>query len=67
MGTGKDMKTMSVKTDNFTNFFIENLTYNITNDGIIKFFTNASAKIKAVQKFIHHNTKNFKEVRFVDF
>uniref|UniRef100_A0A7S0C8Y9 RRM domain-containing protein n=1 Tax=Proboscia inermis TaxID=420281 RepID=A0A7S0C8Y9_9STRA len=66
-GTGKGVKTMSAKPDNCTKLFIGNLSYDITDDGITKFFANVDAEIKAVRWLSHLDTGDFKGVGFVEF
>jgi len=66
-GTGKGVKTMSAKPENCTKLFIGNLSYDITDDGITKFFANVDAEIKAVRWLSHLDTGDFKGVGFVEF
>jgi nucleolin len=59
-GTG--IKAMSAKPDNCTKLFIGNLSYDIDDDGITKFFANVDAEVKAVRWLHHKDTGDFKGV-----
>mmetsp|Transcript_17727 Transcript_17727/g.40691 ORF Transcript_17727/g.40691 Transcript_17727/m.40691 type:complete len:381 (+) Transcript_17727:186-1328(+) len=64
-GTG--VKAMSVKPDNCLKLFIGNLSYDIDDEGIIKFFANVDAEVKAVRWLHHKDSGDFKGVGFVEF
>lgn len=59
-GTG--IKAMSAKPDNCTKLFIGNLSYEIDDVGITKFFGNVDAEVKAVRWLHHKDTGDFKGV-----
>ena len=64
-GTG--VKAMSAKPDNCLKLFIGNLSYDIDDEGIIKFFANVDAEVKAVRWLHHRDSGDFKGVGFVEF
>lgn len=59
-GTG--IKAMSAKPDNCLKLFIGNLSYEIDDDAITKFFANVDAEVKAVRWLHHKDTGDFKGV-----
>ena len=64
-GTG--VKAMSAKPDNCLKLFIGNLSYDIDDEGIIKFFANVDAEVKAVRWLHHKDSGDFKGCGFVEF
>ncbi|GMH66993.1 hypothetical protein TL16_g04562 [Triparma laevis f. inornata] len=60
-------KTMSEKPENCTKLFIGNLSYDIDDDGIFKFFENVEAEVKAVRWLHHKDSGDFKGVGYVEF
>jgi len=64
-GTG--VKAMSAKPDNCLKLFIGNLSYDIDDEGIIKFFANVDAEVKAVRWLHHQDSGDFKGCGFVEF
>jgi nucleolin len=59
-GTG--IKAMSSKPENCTKLFIGNLSYEIDDEGITKFFGNVDAQVKAIRWLHHKDTGDFKGV-----
>jgi len=64
-GTG--VKAMSAKPENCLKLFIGNLSYDIDDEGIIKFFGNVDAEVKAVRWLHHQESGDFKGCGFVEF
>jgi nucleolin len=64
---GQGIKAMSAKPDNCTKLFIGNLSYDIDDEGITKFFGSVDAEVKAVRWLHHRDTGDFKGVGFVEF
>jgi len=64
-GTGT--KAMSAKPENCLKLFIGNLSYDIDDEGIIKFFGTIDAEVKAVRWLHHKDSGDFKGVGFVEF
>lgn len=64
---GSGIKAMSAKPENCMKLFIGNLSYDIDDDGITKFFENVQAEVKAVRWLHHKDTGDFKGVGFVEF
>mmetsp|Transcript_7310 Transcript_7310/g.10344 ORF Transcript_7310/g.10344 Transcript_7310/m.10344 type:complete len:352 (-) Transcript_7310:1867-2922(-) len=64
-GTG--VKAMSEKPENCVKLFIGNLSYDIDDDGINKFFDNVGAEVKAVRWLHHKDSGDFKGCGFVEF
>lgn len=64
-GTG--VKAMSAKPEDCLKLFIGNLSYDIDDEGIIKFFGNVEAEVKAVRWLHHIDTGDFKGCGFVEF
>uniref|UniRef100_A0A7S4VRX9 RRM domain-containing protein n=1 Tax=Ditylum brightwellii TaxID=49249 RepID=A0A7S4VRX9_9STRA len=64
---GSGVKAMSPKPEGCTKLFIGNLSYDIDDEGITKFFGNVDAEIKAVRWISHKDTGDFKGVGFVEF
>ena len=64
---GSGVKSMSAKPDNCMKLFIGNLSYDIDDEGIIKFFANVDAEVKAVRWLHHKDSGDFKGVGFVEF
>ena len=64
---GMGVKAMSEKPENCCKLFIGNLSYDIGDEGITKFFANVDAEVKAVRWIHHKDTGDFKGVGFVEF
>mmetsp|Transcript_32925 Transcript_32925/g.48698 ORF Transcript_32925/g.48698 Transcript_32925/m.48698 type:complete len:335 (+) Transcript_32925:104-1108(+) len=64
-GTG--VKAMSEKPSDCMKLFVGNLSYDIDDDAITKFFSNVDAEVKAVRWLHHKDTGDFKGVGFVEF
>ena len=64
---GSGVKSMSAKPENCMKLFIGNLSYDIDDEGIIKFFGNVDAEVKAVRWLHHKDSGDFKGVGFVEF
>jgi len=56
------IKSMSAKPENCVKLFIGNLSYEIDDEGITKFFANVDAEVKAVRWLHHKDTGDFKGV-----
>ena len=59
---GKGVKAMSAKPDGCVKLFIGNLSYDIDDEGITKFFANVDAEVKTVRWLHHQDTGDFKGV-----
>jgi len=57
---GKGIRAMSTKPDNCVKLFIGNLSYDIDDDGIKKFFAAVDAEVKAVRWLHHKESGDFK-------
>lgn len=57
---GKGAKAMGDKPENCVKLFIGNLSYDIDDDTITKFFDNVGAELKAVRWLSHKDTGDFK-------
>lgn len=64
---GSGVKAMSVKPDNCMKLFIGNLSYDIDDDGLMKFFQKVDAEVKAVRWLHHQDSGDFKGCGFVEF
>jgi len=64
---GSGIKAMSAKPENCLKLFIGNLSYDIDDDGIIKFFGAVDAEVKAVRWLHHQESGDFKGCGFVEF
>jgi nucleolin len=64
---GKGIKAMSVKPEGCSKLFIGNLSYDIDDEAITKFFMTVEAEIKAVRWLYHQDSGDFKGVGYVDF
>mmetsp|Transcript_30698 Transcript_30698/g.73645 ORF Transcript_30698/g.73645 Transcript_30698/m.73645 type:complete len:331 (+) Transcript_30698:72-1064(+) len=64
---GSGIKAMSAKPDNCLKLFIGNLSYDIDDEGITKFFANVDAEIKAVRWLHHKDSGDFKGCGYVEF
>lgn len=64
---GSGVKAMSVKPDNCVKLFVGNLSFEIDDDTIIKFFANADAEVKAVRWLHHRDSGDFKGCGYVEF
>jgi len=64
---GSGVKAMSEKPEDCLKLFIGNLSYDIDDDIITKFFANVDAEVKAVRWLHHKDTGDFKGVGFVEF
>jgi nucleolin len=59
---GSGVKAMGPKPDNCVKLFIGNLSYDIDDEGIIKFFGTVDAEVKAVRWLHHKDSGDFKGV-----
>lgn len=57
---GHGVKAMSAKPDGCVKLFIGNLSYDIDDEGITKFFANVDAEVKAVRWLHHKESGDFK-------
>ena len=64
---GSGVKAMSVKPDNCMKLFVGNLSFEIDDDTIIKFFANVEAEVKAVRWLHHKDSGDFKGCGYVEF
>jgi len=64
---GYGTKAMSEKPEGCTKLFIGNLSYDIDDDAITKFFASVDAELKAVRWLHHKDSGDFKGVGFVEF
>ena len=64
-GTG--VKAMSIKPEGCCKLFIGNLSYDLDDDGIHKFFMSVDAEIKSVRWLHHKDSGDFKGCGYVDF
>ena len=64
---GQGVKAMSVKPEGCCKLFIGNLSYDLDDDGITKFFMSVDAEIKAVRWLYHRDSGDFKGCGYVDF
>jgi RNA recognition motif-containing protein len=58
---------MSVKPEGCSKLFIGNLSYELDDDGITKFFMAVDAEIKAIRWLHHKDSGDFKGCGYVDF
>mmetsp|Transcript_5490 Transcript_5490/g.7006 ORF Transcript_5490/g.7006 Transcript_5490/m.7006 type:complete len:344 (+) Transcript_5490:164-1195(+) len=64
---GSGVKAMSEKPDNCVKLFIGNLSYDIDDDAIVKFFANVEAEVKAVRWLHHKDSGDFKGCGYAEF
>jgi len=64
---GSGIKAMSAKPDDCKKLFIGNLSYDIDDDGIVKFFAVVDAEVKTIRWIHHKDSGDFKGVGFVEF
>ena len=64
---GSGIKALSAKPDGCCKLFLGNLSYEIDDDGITKFFAGADAELKAVRWLFHQDSGDFKGCGFADF
>lgn len=64
---GKGIEAMGEKPDGCMKLFIGNLSYDIDDEGIYKFFGAVDAEVKAVRWLHHRDSGDFKGVGFVEF
>lgn len=64
---GSGIKAMSAKPDNCLKLFIGNLSYDIDDEAITKFFANVDAEVKAVRWLHHKDSGDFKGCGYVEF
>ena len=57
---GSGIKAMSAKPENCVKLFIGNLSYDIDDEGITKFFASVDAELKAVRWLHHKDSGDFK-------
>ena len=60
---GSGIKAMGPKPENCVKLFIGNLSYEIDDDSITKFFANVDAEVKAVRWLSHRDTGDFNDAR----
>jgi len=63
----KGVKAMSQKPPDCKKLFIGNVSFEIDDDGIFKFFGNVDAEVKEVRWLSHKDTGDFKGCGFVEF
>lgn len=64
---GSGVRSMSVKPDNCVKLFVGNLSFDIDDDTIVKFFANVDAEVKAVRWLHHRDSGDFKGCGYVEF
>lgn len=64
---GSGIKAMSVKPEGCAKLFIGNLSYEIDDEGITKFFMGVDAEVKSVRWLHHRDSGDFKGCGYVDF
>jgi len=64
---GSGVKAMSAKPDDCVKLFIGNLSFDIDDDTIVKFFSNVDAEVKAVRWLHHKDSGDFKGCGYVEF
>jgi len=64
---GLGVKALGDKPEGCCKLFIGNLSYDIDDEGIFKFFANVDAEVKAVRWLHHRDSGDFKGVGFVEF
>ena len=66
-GGGSGIKAMSEKPENCVKLFVGNLSYDIDDDAMTKFFANVDAEVKAIRWLHHQDSGDFKGCGFVEF
>lgn len=64
---GSGLKAMSEKPENCVKLFVGNLSFDIDDDTIMKFFANVDAEVKAVRWLHHRDSGDFKGCGYVEF
>jgi nucleolin len=64
---GKGIKAMGAKPENCVKLFIGNLSYEIDDEAITKFFATVDAELKAVRWLSHKESGDFKGCGFAEF
>ncbi|KAL3798945.1 hypothetical protein ACHAW5_003071 [Stephanodiscus triporus] len=64
---GSGIKAMSAKPEGCCKLFIGNLSYDIDDEGITKFFMSVESELKAVRWLFHQDSGDFKGCGYVDF
>eukprot|EP00578_Thalassiosira_sp_NH16_P016492 CAMPEP_0181107388 /NCGR_PEP_ID=MMETSP1071-20121207/17060_1 /TAXON_ID=35127 /ORGANISM="Thalassiosira sp., Strain NH16" /LENGTH=397 /DNA_ID=CAMNT_0023190901 /DNA_START=87 /DNA_END=1280 /DNA_ORIENTATION=+ len=64
---GVGIKALSVKPEGCSKLFIGNLSYDLDDDGIAKFFMGVEAELKSVRWLHHKDSGDFKGCGYVDF
>ena len=64
---GSGVKAMIAKPDNCVKLFMGNLSFDIDDDTIVKFFANVDAEIKAVRWLHHKDSGDFKGCGYAEF
>jgi len=64
---GSGIKAMSVKPEGCAKLFLGNLSYDIDDEGITKFFMGVEAEIKSVRWLHHKDSGDFKGCGYADF
>ncbi|GAX28346.1 nucleolin [Fistulifera solaris] len=63
----KQKREMSEKPENCVKLFIGNLSYDIDDEGITKFFANVDAEVRSVRWLHHKDSGDFKGCGYVEF
>jgi nucleolin len=64
---GSGVKAMSEKPENCVKLFIGNLSFDIDDDAMVKFFANVDAELKAVRWLHHKDSGDFKGCGYAEF
>lgn len=64
---GSGIKAMSAKPEGCSKLFIGNLSYDIDDEAITKFFMTVESELKAVRWLYHQDSGDFKGCGYVDF
>ncbi len=64
---GSGVKAMIAKPDNCVKLFMGNLSFDIDDDTIVKFFANVDAEVKAVRWLHHKDSGDFKGCGYAEF
>jgi len=64
---GEGIKAMREKPEDCKKLFVGNLSYDIDDDGICKFFETVDAEVKAVRWLHHKDSGDFKGVGYIEF
>jgi nucleolin len=64
---GSGVKAMREKPENCVKLFVGNLSFEIDDEALKKFFANVDAEVKAIRWLHHKDTGDFKGCGFVEF